>query len=287
MQLAKDLAQDGFFLRLTPRDDTLRLWPIKRVSFPIQVASPSLPTASNAEANEVHNQKESDGVTWTNKTDTQAVDCAHVQSQVSGKMHGCFNLTSMDNVNTVMNGLKQSQNDLDTRLKSRLAKISLVAEQKTDAVIQATKKEQQRLLAYDRIRQRRQHELHQEWLQKYLVELDKWRAQELAQLQQELLGHQKIIVAIAQKKIQRINDEANQRKDQALEDEKVAAARRNARLTEAMFSVERNHQYLGSEVRSEIHVRVQANVGRIAPGQACTNDFPNEGTEKVVTRRRN
>jgi len=171
-----------------------------------------------------------------------------------------------------MNGLKKTHQDLDDCLKRRLAKVSMEAEQKVGLIVQDTKDEQKRLLAYDKMRQLGQDALYQEWLQKYIVELNKWRSRELAQLQKELSKCQYNIVEISKKKIDRINIQANSLKTQILDEEKNAASRKTKKLTGKMYDLTREDaNFLGSESKTELNLRIQSNVGRIAPGQSCTN----------------
>ena len=75
-----------------------------------------------------------------------------------------------------MVNLKELQQELDETVKRRLTIISIEADKKLTLIIEDAKREQDSLLAYDRNIQTRQEELYQEWLQKYIVELNKWRS---------------------------------------------------------------------------------------------------------------
>jgi hypothetical protein len=131
-------------------------------------------------------------------------------------------------------------------------------------------------LDYDKRRQNRQDELYKEWLQKYVVVLNTWRSKELANLQIELSQYQQQIVKISQERINRLNIEANQLKTQILNEEGNAFSQKATDLTGQLYAVSRDEKnYLGSEWKTELNLRVQANVGRIAPGQSYTNDFDN------------
>lgn len=175
-----------------------------------------------------------------------------------------------------MDSLKKSHNDLDDHLKRRLAKVSADAERIIGIIIDDTKKEQKLLLDYDKRRQNRQDELYKEWLQKYVVVLNTWRSKELANLQIELSQYQQQIVKISQERINRLNIEANQLKTQILNEEGDAFCQKATYLTGQLYDVSRDEKnYLGSEWKTELNLRVQANVGRIASGQSCTNDFDN------------
>jgi hypothetical protein len=239
----------------------------------IKSLTPSTPT-QRAKAVALHNQKETSREGWKKITDSKSVDSAQIQSQLSTRFHGCFNLSASDNIGVVMDGLKKTYQDLDDRLKTRLAKISLEAEQKIMLIVQETKEDQKRLLAYDKQYQLRQDQLYQEWLQKYVVELNTWRSAELAKLQKILVVYQQEIINISRKKLDRVNEDANRLKTQILDEEKEATERKTNKLTDQMYDITRDDtNFLGSESKTELNLRIQANVGSIAPGQGCTDGF--------------
>lgn len=224
----------------------------------------------------MYNEKDTSTADWKKQIDSKSVDSAHVQSQLSARFHACYNLAAADNIDVVMNGLKKTQIDLDDRLKKRLAKISAEAEQKISLIVEDTREEQKRLLAYDKEQQHRQDEIYQEWLQKYVVELNTWRSRELAKLQKDLLTYQRLIVDISKQKIERVNEEAHAFKTLILDEEKQRVSRKTNKLTSTMYDLTRDDtHFLGSESKTELNLRVQANVGRIAPGQSCTNGLDN------------
>ena len=101
-----------------------------------------------------------------------------------------FNLASSGNVTVSMRTIQESYKDLDGRLKQRLDLISKDADAKLRLIINDTETEEKRLVEYDKRQQAIQDELYQKWLQKYVVELNKWRSEELADLQQELMNYQ-------------------------------------------------------------------------------------------------
>lgn len=225
---------------------------------------------------EVRNQRETFTEDWKpGKPDSQANDSAHVQSQLSSRFHACFNLSAADNINAVMDSLKTNQQSLQEGLRRRLLKVSNEAEQKIQLVVDDTKAEQKRLLAYDKERQRRQNVIYQEWLQKYIVKLNEWRSRQLANLQQELLQYQKSIVETSQEKIDQINRDAFNLQTQILQQETDANKKRTTDVTKKMYEItEDGRRFLGSESMIELNLRIQANVGEVAPGQSCTNTFP-------------
>jgi hypothetical protein len=140
-------------------------------------------------------------------------------------------------------------------------------------IIEHTKLEQDRLLAYDKARQTEQEQLFQEWLQRYIVKLNEWRSLELAELQKELLDYQKRIIQVSQQRTRSLNEEANRIKLIIIQQEEAFETEQTDKVFTAMYDISRKDaaQHLGSESKTELNLRIQANVGVMAPGQGCTN----------------
>ena len=206
--------------------------------------------------------------------DSKISASAHVQSQLTAQYHACFNLTTYENFNTALSTLKINCTEFDHRVKHKLAQLSVVVEGKLAQIIAETKGEQDRLLAFDKARQTQDEELFQEWLQRYIVKLNEWRSLQLAELQEELLKSQKEIIAASEKKTRFVLDEAKKIKLQILEYEQQMEAQRTNKLFSTIYesSKEGALQHLGSESKTELNLRIQANVGVMAPGQGCRND---------------
>ena len=71
-------------------------------------------------------------------------------------------------------------------IQQRLEGVSKEAERVIGLIIKETTDEQDRLLKYAQEVQRTREELHREWLQKYVIELDRWRSNELGKLHEKL-----------------------------------------------------------------------------------------------------
>ncbi|CAF4134677.1 unnamed protein product, partial [Rotaria sp. Silwood2] len=67
-------------------------------------------------------------------------------------------------------------------IQRRLEGVSKAAERILGLIINETTEDQNRLLEYAQEIQMRHEELYREWLQKYIIELDRWRSSELAKL---------------------------------------------------------------------------------------------------------
>jgi hypothetical protein len=226
-----------------------------------------------ATTDEPYNQRDTSNNDLGSMVDSKIFTSGHVQSQLTGRSHGCFNLAASDRIDVAMENLKQTQKDLDERLNNRLKKVSAKAEAKLGLVIADTKQDHEDLLAYDKERQTHHDRLYHDWLQKYIVELNKWRSIELTNLQAELLKYQQKIVDRSKKNIDAINDETNSLKKDILDEEQDSVGRKNKSLTDRIYDITREDaQHLGSEWKTDLNLRVQANVGRIAPGFSCAND---------------
>lgn len=173
-----------------------------------------------------------------------------------------------------MANLKSSQQGLQKGLESRLQKVALEAEQKIQLVVNDTREDQKLLLQYDKKRQHHQNTVYQQWLQFYIVKLNEWRSRQLANLQKELLVYQTSIIDISRKRIDRINIEAYHLQAQILQEETDANKTRTDNVTKRMYEITREGaNFLGSESKVELNLKIQANVGEMAPGQSCPNDF--------------
>ncbi|CAF2136744.1 unnamed protein product [Rotaria magnacalcarata] len=211
--------------------------------------------------------------------DSKTAYSAHVQSQLTVSTHACFNLAASRNIAVSMKDIQQSYKDLDSKVKQRLDIISKAADEKLQLIVKDTEQDENNLLDYDKMRQTRQDQLYQEWLHKYIIKLNEWRSEELADLQQELLQHQKTIVRNSRDKIAVLGKEANTLKFEILAEEHDKIEEKTNNLTNGLHDISTNEsiQHLGIESKTEINLRVQANVGTMPPGQSCTNDpIPNQ-----------
>ena len=176
-----------------------------------------------------------------------------------------------------MANLKSSQQGLQQVLQRRLLKVSTESEQKIQLVVEDTREDQKLLLMYDKERQRHQNAVYQEWLQKYIVKLNEWRSRQLANLQKELLHYQKAIVDTSRRRIDKINLDTYLLQAQILQEETDANKTRTDNVTKKMYEITREGEnFLGSESKVELNLKIQANVGEMAPGQSCVNDFPED-----------
>ena len=208
------------------------------------------------------------------KIDSATVDSAHVQSQLSSSFHACFNISIPGDTIALINSLKKNQSQLDTSLRARLTKLSTAAENELRDIIDDTRRRQQDVLAYDKSCQLQQNELYQEWLQKYIVVLNRWRSEELDNLQSELSKYQQKITQKFTQRIEALNNRVNQCRHSIWSTEQQNAIDRTNHLTAEMIDITTtNSQFLGSQAKVEFNLRIQANAGRIASGQSCTKKF--------------
>ena len=218
-----------------------------------------------AEASEKHDENERSDNPWIQQKDSKIVGSAHVQSQISTRFSAEYKLSTVDNSQFVIDRIRKTQEDLDISLQARLQKISQLAEKQIEEVMNEMQADEKRLLTYDKKRQEKQDELYGEWLQKYVVKLNEWRSKELYNLQNELLLYQRQIVDRSQGKISAVNEAASTLKTIVLDEEKGRATRKTQHLTKEMYEIKRDdNQFLGSESKTELNIRVQANVGRFS-----------------------
>jgi hypothetical protein len=176
-------------------------------------------------------------------------------------------------MDVLMVNQKESHKDLDDSIKRRLAFISAEADRILKLIIEDTRQEQYRLLGIDKRIQTIQEQLYQEWLQKYIVELNRWRSEELIKLQRYLRARQKQIGDNSQNKIDRLNAETNDLKTLIVQEEQYRIAQQTKDLAAKIFDTSK--EIVGSESKTELNLRIQANVGIMVPGHGCTNDPTN------------
>ena len=202
------------------------------------------------------------------------VNSAHVQTQLTTRSHACFDLSASSKIDVMMRMFKENYISLDGRVKDRLDIVSKDADVMLGRILDDTKAEQKRLLEHDRARQKDQEELYHKWLQMYVVELNKWRSQELSTLQDELRVYQKQIDGRSRDLINTLSNEANRFKVQILNEEQNRLTKKTQSLTDRIHRItdEQGLQCLGSESKTELNLRIQANVGLKTPGHGCVND---------------
>ena len=227
-----------------------------------------------ATVNRERHQKEMSTTQW-HKDNSAIYDSAHVQSSLKTQSHACYNLSTTEEMDTLMAKLNHAHVKLDDVFKRRLDIVSKETEDIIERIAVDTQDIQQRLLAFSKVRQTRQDELYREWLQMYVVKLDEWKSLQLTQLQEELSTYQKQIIIQSQSLISSINREANLLKAQILREEQEGASQEVNEIIAQIESLssQQTLQHLGSETMTKMNLTVQANVGRKAPGQHCKFDF--------------
>lgn len=213
-----------------------------------------------------HQQQATSNNEWK-IVDSQSDESAHVQSQLIARSEAHFNLSTSARVDVLMKSLKEVYKVLDDRVKQRLDEVTADADKILQLIIEDTNAQHDRLLQYDKEQQRLQSNQYQEWLQRYVVELNKWRSQELSDLQKELMTYQKTISDTSQEQIRILSSETNRIKLEILREEQNNSKAKTEGLTDKINELVsgENLQQLGSESKMELNLRIQANVGRMPP----------------------
>lgn len=162
----------------------------------------------------------------------------------------------------------------DERVKRRIERVTTDADKILECIIADTNKEQENLLKYDREQQELHDKQYQEWLQKYIVELNKWRSKKLAELQDDLLYYQQLIADNSRQYIETLSKETNDTKMRILKEEQDDAKIKTKDLTDKIHNIAKtgNLQQLGSESKTELNLKIQANVGRMPQGKSFQSD---------------
>ncbi|CAF2698079.1 unnamed protein product [Rotaria sp. Silwood2] len=148
-------------------------------------------------------------------------------------------------------------------IQRRLEGVSKAAERILGLIINETTEDQNRLLEYAQEIQMRHEELYREWLQKYIIELDRWRSSELAKLHEKLENSKKRMSDVLQKKLTIVNQEVEAAKNQIFLDEQERQAREADNIVSDVKAISHQNktQYIGTEANTDIHLRIRANAG--------------------------
>ena len=238
-----------------------------------------------------HHQKEILNNKRTGKTTAQS-DSARVESTIDTETHSCVNFSSSKKIDELIAMLNNIHTELDQIIKHRTGQISNETETILLHIQNETQMKQQRLLTYAKDQQSKNDERYRKLLEEYLEELDRIKAQDLAELQKQLEAHREGIFEESQLKILTVNDQANSAKAKILQNEQDKATRKiDSTMTQLnqLFADEKV-QHLGNESITRTQIISHANVGTKAAGQHCTFDInqidPSEQSNRRVSINR-
>ena len=163
----------------------------------------------------------------------------------------------------VLDGLYVARTESNQILQARLHGVSNEAQRVIRLISNETTEEQERLLTYARIMQAKFQKMHEEWLEKYIIQLDQWQARELAKLQEKLVVSKEKINDVFQKKLALVNRQVDEEKSRIFHEE----ADKQTRATEEIVSeivqspgaMKTSHIATGAE--TNIHLKIRANAG--------------------------
>ncbi len=198
-------------------------------------------------------------------------DSAHVQSSLRSQSHACINLSTTKEIDRLFASLSGVQAEFDRHVEEQLILISKVAKEIIELITSDAREIQQNLLGFGKEKQMKQDELYRQWLQLYIIELNKWKSTRLADLQNKMETHQKKIMAYSQQWIMQVNTDANALKDNIIKAAQQEASSRMQQLIEQIQAMSIHH--LGTETMTKINLIIHGNVGNKMPGQGSTFDF--------------
>lgn len=190
-------------------------------------------------------------------------DSAHVQSTLRSQSHTHINISTVEEINRLINTLSNIQTNADSKLKRRLDQVSKETKIMIDRIVNDTQILERKLLGFGDERQKIFEGLYNEWLQKYIAILDQWYSKQLAGWQQRMSKHQKDIFAVSQYNIGLINDKANEIKKYIFIDEQrdLSATTQALLIDINTLLAQQGSQSLGSEKTTELNLLIRANVG--------------------------
>jgi len=148
-------------------------------------------------------------------------------------------------------------------VQQRFQGVSKEAERVLGIIIDETAEEQNRLLQYAQEIQGRIQALHREWLEKYVVELDRWQSIELTKLHEKLENSKGSINEVFQKKLAIVNKQVEDAKSQIFREEQEKQTKEaNEIVSDVTKTSQQNKmQHIGTETNTNILFNIRANAG--------------------------
>jgi hypothetical protein len=148
-------------------------------------------------------------------------------------------------------------------VQQRLEGVSKEAERVFGIIIDETTEEQNRLLQYTQQIQGRLQALHREWLEKYVVELDRWQSIELDKLHENLENAKSSINDVFQKKLAIVNRQVEAAKSQIFHEEQEKQTKETNEIVSDVTKTSQQNkmQHIGTETNTNILFNIRANAG--------------------------
>ncbi|CAF0926811.1 unnamed protein product [Rotaria sp. Silwood1] len=196
-------------------------------------------------------------------TDSKVFNSAHVQMTLKTTTGFSSVMAPTAEMKKLLARLNVAHMESNESIQRRLEKVSKEAERVLGLIINETTDEQNRLLEYAQGIQARHEELYREWLQKYIVELDRWRSTELAKLHEKLEISKKRISDDLQKKLTIVNQEVEAAKSQIFLEEQERQAKEADHIVSDVKSISQQNktQHIGTESNTDIYLKIRANAG--------------------------
>lgn len=168
-------------------------------------------------------------------------------------------------IGRLLTQLNQVYAQIDMNVEERGRIVSVQSLEKVGVIVSDSRDVQESLLAFVKRRQTIQEELYNEWLQKYVIELNKWKSARLDELQKDMEVCQREIMAHSQRLIDSVNTDANWLRDKILEEEQSYASKMAREIITRIQTM--SIDYLDIETINEINLIIHGNVSMKASDQ--------------------
>ncbi|CAF0850617.1 unnamed protein product [Didymodactylos carnosus] len=201
---------------------------------------------------------------------TAVSDDVRVKSVVNTSTTTTVNLQSQAKIDELMRKLGTTHSQVDEYAKRRTEEISADVAANIQRIVTETQVNQQLLLSDAHVQSIQIEEEYKCALQKYVEELDAKKASKLAQLERDLNVRQELMLELAKKQIDQLNDAANQAKMNILKDAQEHANMQINQITDqvALLGAEDAQRRLQSTTTTVITTNTNATSNIHAPTTA-------------------
>lgn len=193
--------------------------------------------------------------------DASFYQSANVEIIVDSQTDLWAGMNTSKELNDILSKISGSHFQSNAILQQRLENLVFQGKKALQLIKEETETENKRLIEYAQSIQVRHEQLHREWMAKYLVELDRWRAQQLSDLHQVIDAYQKVIDNVFQRKLHIVNDLLEQQKTLIIDEERKRQENetKNILSTTQNMTNEKRMQAFTSEALTNMQVTIRAN----------------------------
>lgn len=171
--------------------------------------------------------------------------------------------SSSNEMRKVLDGVYVAHTQSNEILQARLQGVSTETQRVLRLITNETTEEQERLLQYAQQIQTRIQKLHEEWLQKYIIQLDQWQAHELAKLQEKLKLFKESINKMFQAKLSLVNRQVDEEKSRIFRQEAERQTKATNEIVSEVVQSSRGKKasHVGTEAETDIFLKIRASAG--------------------------